>query len=213
MKATVPQSLKPRKKPVQVRSDVTVEAILTATIQVLLKSGLKQLTTTRVAERAGVSVGTLYQYFPNKDALLYAILLAHFEMLNDAFEELTTSTSKLPLAQLANDIADTYVGVKLSNLEATRALYLVANVIHQAKLPTEVYARLKNAIVNILERVSDASFRDPQRTAFTLLAALAGLSRSSFGASFENTEHLEVFGCEARILVSSYLLASSDAIK
>jgi AcrR family transcriptional regulator len=55
----------PRKTPVQARSTVTVQAISEATIQVLLSHGAERLTTTRVAERAGVSVGTLYQYYPN----------------------------------------------------------------------------------------------------------------------------------------------------
>ena len=55
-------ALNPRKKPAQSRSKVTVDAIFEATIQVLLADGLQRLTTTRVAERAGVSVGTLYQY-------------------------------------------------------------------------------------------------------------------------------------------------------
>ena len=55
----------PRKTPVQARSAASVAAILDATIQVLLRVGKEQLTTTLVAARAGVSVGTLYQYFPN----------------------------------------------------------------------------------------------------------------------------------------------------
>ena len=63
-----------RKTPKQSRSAVTVEAIFTAAIQVLLRDGPRRLTTTRVATRAGVSVGTIYQYFPNKLALLYALL-------------------------------------------------------------------------------------------------------------------------------------------
>jgi AcrR family transcriptional regulator len=67
-------SLEPRKTPVQARSTATVEAIFEATIQVLLEVGADLLTTTRVAERAGVSVGTLYQYFPNKDSLLFAVV-------------------------------------------------------------------------------------------------------------------------------------------
>lgn len=66
--------------PRQARSEATVAAIYEATIQVLLTQGLRRLTTTRVAERAGVSVGTLYQYFPNKHALLYSLLEHH---LND----------------------------------------------------------------------------------------------------------------------------------
>jgi AcrR family transcriptional regulator len=56
-----------------------VNAILDATIQVLLKLGKERLTTTRVALRAGVSVGTLYQYFPNKSALLQAALKRHLD--------------------------------------------------------------------------------------------------------------------------------------
>src|SRR3712207_891853 len=69
-----PLHLEPRKTPQQARSAATVEAICTATIQVLLADGPTRLTTTRVAERAGVSIGTMYQYYPNKQALLFAIL-------------------------------------------------------------------------------------------------------------------------------------------
>src|SRR5471032_3341611 len=74
-------AFEPRKTPVQARSTVTVEAIAEATIQVLLSHGIDRLTTTRVAERAGVSVGTLYQYYPNKQALLFAVLEAHLERI------------------------------------------------------------------------------------------------------------------------------------
>ena len=79
-------SIEPRKTPVQARSTVTVEAIQEATIQVLLQSGPERLTTTRVAERAGVSVGTLYQYYPNKQALLSAVLEQHLEKVAGALE-------------------------------------------------------------------------------------------------------------------------------
>ena len=68
MPANVLVAFEPRKTPIQARSTVTVEAIFEATIQVLLSRGADRLTTTRVAERAGVSVGTLYQYYPNKQS-------------------------------------------------------------------------------------------------------------------------------------------------
>ena len=61
-----------------------MDAILEATIQVLLSGGKEQLTTTRVAARAGVSVGTLYQYFPNKSALLQAALRRHLDEVSEA---------------------------------------------------------------------------------------------------------------------------------
>src|SRR3546814_9174202 len=60
----------PRKLPRQERSKATVEAILIAATQVLIEDGYERATTARVAERAGVSVGSLYQYFPNKEALV-----------------------------------------------------------------------------------------------------------------------------------------------
>ena len=57
-----------------------------ATIQVLLTHGPDRLTTTRVAERAGVSVGTLYQYYPNKRSLLFAVLEDHLKKVSAAVE-------------------------------------------------------------------------------------------------------------------------------
>ena len=78
--------LEPRKTPVQARSAASVDAILEATVQVLLKVGKERLTTTRVAARAGVSVGTLYQYFPNKSALLQAALKRHMVEVGEAVE-------------------------------------------------------------------------------------------------------------------------------
>ncbi len=67
-------ALKPRKKPIQGRSTATVDAILEAAIRILRADGWAQLTTTRVAMRAGVSVGSLYQYFPNREAIAAALI-------------------------------------------------------------------------------------------------------------------------------------------
>lgn len=70
----VATALNPRKKPKQPRSAVTVEAILEAAIRILRQDGWPAVTTTRVAMRAGVSVGSLYQYFPNREAIAAAIV-------------------------------------------------------------------------------------------------------------------------------------------
>lgn len=68
-------SLKPRKLPLQARAEHTVATILEATARILETRGLDGLNTNAVAQRAGVSIGSLYQYFSNKDALIVALSL------------------------------------------------------------------------------------------------------------------------------------------
>ena len=75
MTAVVP--IEARKSPRQERAKVTVESILRATAHVLATDGYGKASTNRVAEAAGVSVGSLYQYFPNKDALVMAVAEEH----------------------------------------------------------------------------------------------------------------------------------------
>ena len=88
----------PRKMPVQTRAAVTVGAISEATIQVLRKQGVNRLTTTRVAERAGVSVGTLYQYYPNKQSLLFAVVADHLDKVAAAVEAACGQARHKPLS-------------------------------------------------------------------------------------------------------------------
>jgi len=76
---TPARALRPRRKPVQYRSAATVEAIVEAAAQVFARHGYAAGTTNRIAERAGVSIGTLYQYFPNKDAILLALIARHLQ--------------------------------------------------------------------------------------------------------------------------------------
>ena len=70
----MPAALKPRKKPLQTRSTATVDAIVEATIRILRRDGWAGCTTTRIATLAGVSVGSLYQYFPNRNAIAVEIV-------------------------------------------------------------------------------------------------------------------------------------------
>jgi AcrR family transcriptional regulator len=75
----------PRKAPQQARSEATVAILLEATARVLTAGGIASVTTTRVAEEAGVSVGTLYQYFPTRDALVAAWEERMWESVLDEF--------------------------------------------------------------------------------------------------------------------------------
>lgn len=76
--------LKARKVPAQARSQETVTVILEASARILEADGLRSFNTNAIAERAGVSVGSLYQYFPNKDAIVLALIGSFEEALHDA---------------------------------------------------------------------------------------------------------------------------------
>ena len=86
-----------RKEPVQERSRRTVQAILQATAQVLVRLGYEKTTTGAVAECAGVSIGTLYQYFPNKEMLVAGVIDDHYREVLATVEAVLLDHVKSPL--------------------------------------------------------------------------------------------------------------------
>lgn len=90
---------KPRKSPAQSRSRATVEAILDATAHILLNDGLAATSTNRVAEKAGVSIGSLYQYFPNKNALIGALRRRHAEAMRATILQLAGPAASAPVPE------------------------------------------------------------------------------------------------------------------
>lgn len=77
----------PRKSPQQARSQAMVESILAATARILVERGYARTNTNLIAEAAGISVGSLYQYFPNKDALIVALHQRHEEQIQQMIQQ------------------------------------------------------------------------------------------------------------------------------
>jgi AcrR family transcriptional regulator len=86
-----------RKRPQQDRSRVTVEAILEATTHILTEEGYENANTNRIAERAGVSIGSLYQYFPNKESLMAALAEQHSNEIAELVESQLSHLAHAPL--------------------------------------------------------------------------------------------------------------------
>jgi AcrR family transcriptional regulator len=99
----------PRKRPVQERSRVTVDAILDATARVLVKEGYDRASTNRIALAAGVSVGSLYQYFPSKEALVAALMDRHMNEMFGVFEEKMARLAQASLEDAAHEIVHAMV--------------------------------------------------------------------------------------------------------
>ncbi len=89
-----------RKQPQQARSSELVASILEAAVQVLASEGAQRFTTARVAERAGVSIGSLYQYFPNKAAILFRLQSDEWRRTTRLLGEILEDTAWPPLARL-----------------------------------------------------------------------------------------------------------------
>jgi len=89
-----------RKRPRQARSERLVADILEAATRVLARDGARRFTTARVAEAAGVSVGSLYQYFPNKESILFRLQTEEWQQTGTLIETQLTDSTRPPLERL-----------------------------------------------------------------------------------------------------------------
>ena len=169
--------LEPRKSPVQARSAASVDAILEATIQVLLSMGKERLTTTKVAARAGVSVGTLYQYFPNKSSLLQAVLKRHLTEVGDAVERVCKEQKGRTLRQMVTALITAFMQAKMRDAKTSVALYSVSSDVDGAKIVQQMGIRFHKAVARMLTTSCEPFTSDPQLVASMLQGAMVGISR------------------------------------
>ncbi len=170
--------LKPRKTPRQQRSRDTVAAILEAATQVLVRRGYAGATTDAIAERAGVSVGSVYQYFPNKDAILVALVERHIE---DGFGLVAslldaTLSSPPPAREMLRRFVETMMELHRRAPRLHRVLF------EEAPLPRGLRRDLElreNAfaeqIARLLERLPDVEVANPELSAYILVRSVEGL--------------------------------------
>jgi AcrR family transcriptional regulator len=167
-----------RKTPVQRRAAVTVDAISEATIQILLKQGANRLTTTRVAERAGVSVGTLYQYYPNKQSLLFAVLADHLDKVASAVEAACDRARHAPLANMISTVVEAYVDAKMARIDVSVALYQFAADVGGPALAKRVGQRSRKALEAMLQTAPDIAAPPDTFAVEMMFAAMAGTTRA-----------------------------------
>jgi AcrR family transcriptional regulator len=200
--------LEPRKTPRQARSTASVQAILEATVQVLLKDGKSVLTTTRVAERAGVSVGTLYQYFPNKNSLLQAVLKEHLDQVAAAMETACGAVHGASLSTMAETITSVFLAAKFRHLDASTVLYAISEDVEGRRIARMMHARVTKAMGEMFKTAGLAPTCDPVMLSSTLLSAMAGVSRLMLESGLPRTS-LVAMQQELRVMVRAYLEASA----
>jgi AcrR family transcriptional regulator len=200
--------LEPRKSPVQARSAASVDAILEATIQVLLNVGKERLTTTRVASRAGVAVGTLYQYFPNKSSLLQAVLKRHFAEITNAVELVCKEQKGRTLQQMVTALVTAFLDAKMRDAKTSVALYSASSDVDGARIVQQMGVRTNKAIVEMLATAREPLTTDPQLVASVLQGTMAGVSRRLLESAAPEKQ-FDTFRRELIILACAYLGACS----
>ncbi|MEG7424203.1 TetR family transcriptional regulator [Serratia marcescens] len=171
-----------RKQPQQARSTELVAAILEAATQVLAEEGVTRFTTARVAEKAGVSVGSIYQYFPNKESILFRLQVDEWMQTTRMLQNILEDSGTPPLERLRT-LVHAFLRTECEEAEIRGALNDVAPLYRDN--PEARQARAEG------DRMIDAFMMEVLPEASTASRELAGdlifTTLSTLGNSFSQT--------------------------
>ncbi len=163
----------PRKRPRQERSKATVDSILAATARVLVRDGFDGLTTNAVAVKAGVSIGSLYQYFPNKEAMVGALIEQHMEQMNYGVLAELARVGRLPIAQAARAVIELTIRAHAIDPDLHRVLTeQVPRIGKLAKLRDLDQLTHRMVVALLTARRAELAIRDPEMAAFILVSTI-----------------------------------------
>lgn len=160
-----------RKNPRQERALATLQAIREAALQVLEQGGLEKFSTTRVADRAGVSVGSLYQYYRNREELLEALVQAE---LAETFRVIERHLGNAPREERARAIVRAIVG-SFSQVAGSRPVLL--DLLLSADRQVQVGAQVLASLRQLSGQIESQAQLTPEAT-FVLTRAVFGVVRS-----------------------------------
>lgn len=184
------RSVSSRKQPQQARSNELVAAILDAAVQVLAKEGAERFTTARVAERAGVSVGSLYQYFPNKAAILFRLQSDEWRSTSELLRGILADQTKPPAARL-RALVHAFIRSECEEAAIRGALSDAAPLYRDAPEAQDARAAGEGIVVAFMrEALPEAS-----ETARELAGELIKTTMAEVGKRFSETPR-----CEAEIV-------------
>jgi AcrR family transcriptional regulator len=143
--------IKPRKNASQARSRATVDALVEATARILVREGFEKASTNRIAEVAGVSVGSLYQYFPGKEALVAAVIDRHNEEIMGFVREAFVEVADMPVEPAVRRLVTVAIAAHHINPRLHRVLD--EQIPRAGKLDVEASNRVVHSLVRTyLER-------------------------------------------------------------
>jgi AcrR family transcriptional regulator len=157
----------PRKSPRQSRSQETVDAILAATERLLGTSGYDTMSTNRIALAAGVSIGSLYQYFPSKEAIVAALVERHCLALSQVSHATLAAHADSPLEVTARAVVQAMIAARGVKPKLMQALREQVPRVGKLKMIDGLHAGTVAAVTRYLEtHRRELKLRDPELTAF-----------------------------------------------
>ncbi|MGB2106110.1 MAG: TetR/AcrR family transcriptional regulator [Porticoccaceae bacterium] len=146
------KSLSPRSKPIQSRARLQRDKILKATSQLLKTVGLDELTTILVAKKVGVSVGTLYHYFPNKHAILYALSELWVESISNLTSEIESQNlNEMQLKPFINLLVDRIAGFYKDNSSLLPLVAVMGSMPELEKINSDYLSHIHSKFASILK--------------------------------------------------------------
>jgi AcrR family transcriptional regulator len=129
-----------RRQPQQRRAEQTVEAVLDAVVRILRRGNARAITTNHIAATAGVSIGSLYQYFPDKGAIFIALHERHLQQIDQLIHSTLVEHASAPLDELIRALVDTMVEAHATDPEFFKRLQM--EVPHRAGATRDFAVRL-----------------------------------------------------------------------
>ncbi len=197
----------PRRAPRQKRSAAKVEALLEATAECLVSDGYDRTSTNRIARRAGVSIGTLYQYFPSKEALVLALSRRQAEREAELVRNTLSSLGQAPLREVARRLIDALLLVHRDFPDLQRVLLTQVPLIGGLASMREFDARSAEVVrAYLAERFPKRNAARLELMTFVSMHAVEGLIHQALLA---RPEYLAdpAFADELSTLVVTYLEA------
>lgn len=166
----------PRKAPRQERSKATVDAIILAMTRVLIRDGWEGASTNRVAAEAGVSVGSLYQYFPSKEALVLAVMEQHAFSMTERLQERMVELSTASLEEAAAELTHLFIANHQTNPKLHRVLIEQVPKVGALQRLEELNRLYERMVVSYLEiHREDLEVKDLSVTAYVIVQAVEAL--------------------------------------
>jgi AcrR family transcriptional regulator len=196
-------SVDPRKHPLQPRSQKMVRAILDASRKLLLKYGYDEFNTNRIAELAGISVGSLYQYFPNKESIASRLMEDFFQTVLTRNMERTSEFLALPV-EAAVQLAAEQVLLHREDIKLYRILVEDSfGCIDKSIIKLFYASYIEMLQQRFIKRKSEVDIKDPYMAAFVVFHLLEGILRSL--ARFESEVEPARVLAEVSAVIRSYL--------